>query len=137
MLRFSLRIGALIWLSLLIVGFFAPGGWMWGMAGPIGHIENFMISLWFVALVLAPLLGSRDPLALRGLIQVFLLGLLAIALSSIRREELDLAGDALPIGAVLLLGVGLALYGWMLVKRRSVQVQREGSSLCQECGHQW
>ena len=81
-LRFSLRIGALIWLSLLIVGFFAPGGWMWGMAGPIGHIENIMISLWFVALVLAPLLGSRDPLALRGLIQVFLLGLLAIALSS-------------------------------------------------------
>jgi len=68
-----------------------------------------MISLWFVALVLAPLLGSRDPLALRGLIQVFLLGLLAIALSSIRREELDLAGDAVPIGAAL---ISAALVVW-------------------------
>src|SRR5262245_8667516 len=31
-LRLALRIGAVIWLVLLLVGFFAPGGWVWGMA---------------------------------------------------------------------------------------------------------
>ena len=80
-----------------------------GMAGPIGHIENFMIGLWLVTLVFAPLLASRDPLTHAGVIQVFLLGLLMIALSSIRREELDLAGDALPLGAAML-SAGLVIW---------------------------
>lgn len=108
-LRLGLYAGAGIWLVLLAVGFVAPGGWTWGMAGPIGHIENFMIGLWLVALVIAPLLASRDPLRHTGVIQVFLLGLLAIALSSIRREELDLAGDALPIGAAIV-SAGLVVW---------------------------
>ena len=108
-LRLALRMGAVLWLLLLLVGFFAPGGWTWGMPGPIGHIENFMIGLWFVTLVVAPLLASRDPLAHGGVILMFLSGLLVIALSSIRREELELAGDALPIGAAML-SAGLVIW---------------------------
>ena len=57
-LRVTLVVGAAMWLLLLVVGFFAPGGWVWGMPGPIGHIENFMISLWLVTMVLAPLLAA-------------------------------------------------------------------------------
>lgn len=100
-LRAALLVGAALWLLLLLVGFFAPGGWTWGMPGPIGHIENFMIGLWLVTLVVAPVLASRDPLAQAGVIRIFLLGLLVIALSSIRREELELTGDALPIGVAI------------------------------------
>src|SRR5204862_7561517 len=47
-LRLALWVGAAVWLCLLIVGFFAPGGWVWGLAGPIGHIYNYVISLWLV-----------------------------------------------------------------------------------------
>ncbi len=108
-LRLSLRVGALIWLLLLLVGFVAPGGWVWGMAGPIGHIENFMIGLWLVSLILAPLVASRDPLQQTGVIQVYLLGLLAIALSSVRQEQPELLSDALPIAAMLL-SAGLVIW---------------------------
>src|SRR3954471_1600535 len=72
-LRLALWAGAVVWLLLLVVGFFAPGGWVWGMAGPIGHMENYMISLWLVGLVLAPLLASRDPLKQTSVIQIYLL----------------------------------------------------------------
>lgn len=41
-LRAALGVGAATWFGLLAVGFVAPGGWSWGMPGPIGHIENFM-----------------------------------------------------------------------------------------------
>lgn len=108
-LRAALLVGAALWLVLLVVGFIAPGGRTWGMPGPIGHIENFMIGLWVVTLVVAPLLATRDPLSHRGVIQVYLLGLLAVAASGMRREELELAGDALPIGAVLV-SAGLVLW---------------------------
>ena len=60
--RLALQAGALLWLVLLLVGFFAPGGWTWGMAGPIGHIENYMISLWAVnsrTKAFSRLLGDR------------------------------------------------------------------------------
>jgi hypothetical protein len=40
-LAVALVVGATIWLVLLVAGFFAPGGWTWGMAGPVGHIENY------------------------------------------------------------------------------------------------
>ena len=43
-LRAALWIGAALWLALLAVGFTAPGGWTWGLTGPVGHIENFMIA---------------------------------------------------------------------------------------------
>ncbi len=101
-LRAALRVGAAIWGFLLLVGFFAPGGWVWGMAGPIGHIENYMISLWFVVLVLAPLLAARDPLGRASAIQVYLLGTLAIAASTIRADQLKLISDAPPLLAVAL-----------------------------------
>jgi hypothetical protein len=66
-----LVVGGAIWLVLLLAGFFAPGGWSWGMAGPVGHIENYMISLWLVTLI-APLLAARAPLQRRAAIQVYL-----------------------------------------------------------------
>jgi hypothetical protein len=68
-LRTVLRAGAVLWFLLLAAGFFAPGGWQWGLPGPVGHMENYVISLWFVALVLAPLLASRNPLGSTGAIQ--------------------------------------------------------------------
>ena len=101
-LRAALWGGAGLWLLLLVVGFFAPGGWVWGMAGPIGHIENYMISLWFVGLVLAPLLASRDPLSRTGVIQLYLLALVAIAASTYRGEALKWIADGPPLAAVLL-----------------------------------
>jgi hypothetical protein len=108
-LRLSLQVGAAIWLLLLLVGFVAPGGWTWGMAGPIGHIENFMISLWLVTLVLAPLLASRDPLHRTGAIQVYLLGLAAIAVSSASSGSPRLLDDGLPIAMAALSAVAVIL----------------------------
>ena len=98
-LRVALAVGAAIWLALLVIGFFAPGGWVWGMPGPIGHIENFMISLWFVTLVLAPLVAARDPLPRTPAIQVYVLGVIAIAVSSVRGEDLELVSDVPPLVA--------------------------------------
>jgi hypothetical protein len=108
-LRVALYVGATIWAVLLIVGFVAPGGWVWGMPGPVGHIENYMISLWLVGLVLAPLLASRDPLGRTSAIQVYLLAVLAIVASTIRGEELKLIADAPPIGAALI-AIGLVVW---------------------------
>jgi hypothetical protein len=44
-LRNALRAGAVLWLLLLAVGSFAPGGWQWGLPGPVEHMENYVISL--------------------------------------------------------------------------------------------
>ena len=99
-LRLSLRAGSIVWFVLLAVGFVAPGGWTWGLAGPIGHIENFMISLWFVTLVLAPLLASWDPFPQTSVVRIYLLGLLGIAISSVRNEPLEPLSDAVPLTAV-------------------------------------
>lgn len=105
-LVWALRAGALLWLLLLAVGFVAPGGWVWGMAGPIGHIENYMISLWFVGLVLAPFIASRDPLKRTSAIQLYGLAILAIVVSTIRNEQLKWVSDAPPIvAAAIALGV--------------------------------
>lgn len=110
-LRLALRIGAAIWLVLLMVGFFAPGGWTWGMAGPIGHMENYVISLWLVALVLAPFIASRAPLEQTAAIQIYLLGLLAIALSTFRGNppEFKVIADVPPLLAVAL-SIGLVFW---------------------------
>ena len=115
--RVALAIGAAIWLALLVVGFLAPGGWVWGMPGPIGHIENFMISLWLVTLVLAPLLAARDPLARTPTIQVYLLGLLAIAASTIRGEPPEWISDAPPLIAA---GLAAGLVIWAHPDRRKL-----------------
>ncbi|MCC7371367.1 MAG: hypothetical protein IT306_23315 [Chloroflexi bacterium] len=96
-LPLALWIGAAIWLLLLLVGFFAPGGWTWGMAGPIGHIENYMISLWFVGLVVAPALAARDPLGRTTTIQVYLLAVLAVIASTFRGEPLKWIADGPPL----------------------------------------
>lgn len=114
-LRVTLVVGAAMWLLLLVVGFFAPGGWVWGMPGPIGHIENFMISLWLVTMVLAPLLAAREPLARTTGIQVYLLGVIAIAVSSVRGEHLELVSDAPPLLAATF-AAGLVI--WIHPSRR-------------------
>jgi hypothetical protein len=104
-----LVVGAAIWLVLLLTGFFAPGGWSWGMAGPVGHIENYMISLWLVTLVIAPLLAARAPLQRRAAIQVYLLGVLGVVLSSFRGETPKLISDAPPLIAAAL-AIGLVVW---------------------------
>jgi hypothetical protein len=105
-LAIVLAAGAAIWLVLLVVGFFAPGGWTWGMAGPVGHIENYMISLWLVTLVVAPLLAARAPLQRTAAVQVYLLGVLGVMLSTFRAETPKLISDAPPlIAAVLAIGL--------------------------------
>ena len=80
------------------------------MAGPIGHMENYMISLWAVSLVLAPLLASRDPLRRTGIIQMYLLGVLAIVVSTFRGEELKWIADAPPIVAAI---IAFGLVVWL------------------------
>jgi hypothetical protein len=101
-LRIALWAGAALWLLLVLAGFFAPGGWTWGMAGPIGHMENYMISLWLVGLVLAPLLASADPLRRTSTIQVYLLAVLAIVASTWRGEPMKWIADAPPLVAAAL-----------------------------------
>ena len=98
-LRWALRGGAVVWLLLLVVGFFAPGGWEWGLAGPIGHIYNYMISFWLVGLVFAPMLASLDPLARTSAIQVYLLAVLGIVVSTFRGEPMKLIADGPPLVA--------------------------------------
>lgn len=100
-LQVALWAGAAVWLLLLIVGFFAPGGWTWGMAGPIGHMENYMISLWSVGLVAAPLLAARDPLTRTSTIQVYLLAVLAVIVSTFRGEALKWIADGPPLAVAL------------------------------------
>jgi hypothetical protein len=109
-LRIALLVGAAIWAFLLMVGFFAPGGWTWGMAGPIGHMENYTISLWAVSLVLAPLLASLEPLRRTVAIQIYLLGVLAIVASTFRGEALKWISDAPPIVAAI---VAIGLVVWL------------------------
>jgi hypothetical protein len=108
-LRIALWIGAALWLFLLLAGFFAPGGWTWGNAGPVGHMENYVISLWLVALVLAPLFAARDPERNAGALVVYLLGIAAILVSTIRGEPPKLIADA-PPWAVAILSVGLVAW---------------------------
>jgi hypothetical protein len=100
-----LVVGGAIWLVLLLAGFFGPGGWSWGMAGPVGHIENYMISLWLVTLIIAPLLAARAPLQRRAAIQVYLLGVLGVVLSTFRGETPKLISDAPLIAAALAIGL--------------------------------
>jgi hypothetical protein len=108
-LRVALRGGAVVWLLLLVAGFFAPGGWTWGLAGPVGHVYNYVISLWVVGLVLAPVLASFDPVRRTSAVQIYLLAVLALVVSTFRGEPMKLIADgpplvtaALCIGAVVL-----------------------------------
>jgi hypothetical protein len=105
----ALVVGAVVWLALLAAGFVAPGGWTWGLAGPIGHMENYVISLWAVTLVLAPLIAARDPLPRQAATQVYLLGILAIVVSTFRGETPKLIADAPPLVAA---AVTLGLVVW-------------------------
>ena len=61
-----------------------------------------MISLWFVTLVVAPLLAWREPLQRTAAIQLFLLGVLAVVVSSLRNEPPKLISDAPPLLAAAL-----------------------------------
>jgi peptidoglycan/LPS O-acetylase OafA/YrhL len=110
-LSVALRTGAILWFLLLGVGFFAPGGWQWGMPGPVGHMENYVISLWFVGLVATPLLASRDPLRNTSAVQVYALAILAIVLSTVRGESPKWISDAPPLLlAALTLGLVLVTH---------------------------
>jgi hypothetical protein len=108
-LRVALGVGAGLWFVLVAAGFFAPGGWTWGVPGPIGHMQNYVISLWIVSLVLAPLLAARDPERNTAAIQVYGLGMLAILVSTIRGETPKLIADA-PPWAVAAIAFGLLIW---------------------------
>ena len=110
-LSMALRAGAILWFLLLGAGFFAPGGWQWGMPGPVGHMENYVISLWFVGLVVTPLLASRDPLRNTSAVQVYALAILAIVVSTVRGEAPKWISDAPPLLlATLTLGLVVATH---------------------------
>ena len=79
------------------------------MPGPVGHIENYMIALWAVTLVLTPMLARRDPARAPGLIQVYLLGILAIVVSGVRGERPQLLSDGLPILVAIASAAGVIL----------------------------
>jgi hypothetical protein len=108
-LRVALWVGAALWLLLLVAGFFAPGGWTWGLPGPIGHMENYVISLWLATLVLAPLLAAREPSSGLMAMRVYALGVLAIVVSTIRGEEPKLLADGPPLVAAAI-SLGLLLW---------------------------
>ncbi len=63
---------------------------------------NSMIALWFVTLVLAPLFAMRNPIQSTAIIHVCFLGMLGVALSSIRAEHPEFLSDGVPLIAVLL-----------------------------------
>jgi len=109
--RVALWVGAGLWLLLLVAGFFAPGGWTWGLPGPIGHMENYVISLWLATLVLAPLLAARAPSSGLMAMRVYALGVLAIVISTIRGEEPKLLADGPPLVAAI---ISLGLLLWAL-----------------------
>ena len=109
--RLALRAGAALWLLVVLAGFFAPGGWTWGMPGPVGHMENYVISLWIVALVLAPVLAARDPEHHTGAIQLYVLGIVAILVSTVRGETPKLIADG-PPWAVAAVALGLLLWAY-------------------------
>ncbi len=108
-LEIALGFGAGLWLALLVIGFIAPGGWHWGWQGSIGHMINYMIALWFVTLVAAPLLAMRDPLHSTAVIQLYFLGMVGVVLSSIRSEHPEFLSDGVPLIAVLL-SIGVVLW---------------------------
>jgi hypothetical protein len=110
-LRLALALGAAVWFLLLGVGFIAPGGWAWGIPGPVGHMQNYVISLWFVTLVIAPLLAWRKPLQQSAAIQIYLLGILAIVVSTFRGNppDLKLIADGPPLTAATVTA-GLVLW---------------------------
>jgi hypothetical protein len=109
--RIALWVGAVVWLLLLVAGFFAPGGWTWGIPGRVGHMENYVISLWLATLVLAPLLAARAPSSGLMAMRVYALGVLAIVLSTIRGEEPKLLADGPPLVAA---AISLGLLLWAL-----------------------
>lgn len=109
--RRALWIGAALWLLLLLAGFFAPGGWTWGIPGPVGHMENYVISLWLATLVLAPVLAARDPSGGLPATRIYVLGILAIVISTIRGETPKLIADGPPLIAAL---ISLGLLVWAL-----------------------
>lgn len=108
-LEIALGGGAGLWLALLVIGFVAPGGWHWGWQGSIGHMVNYMIALWFVTLVAAPLLAMRNPLHSTAVIQLYFLGMVGVVLSSIRSEHPEFLSDGVPLIAVLL-SIGVVLW---------------------------
>ena len=118
-LRLALRLSALLWFLLLFVGFFAPGGWTWGMPGPIGHMQNYVISLWIAVLVLAPLLAARNPVLLSGALVVYVLGIAAVLLSTVRSEPPELLSDG-PPWVVALVSVGLLVWADPQLARRTL-----------------
>lgn len=80
-------------------------------------MKNYVISLWIVVLVLAPLLAAGDPERYAGAIHVYVLGILAILISTIRGEMPKLISDAPPWAAA---AVALGLLVWARRASRAI-----------------
>jgi hypothetical protein len=52
----------------------------------LGHMQNYVIRLWLATLVLAPIFAAREPAVSLPAVRVYVLGILAIVLSTIRGE---------------------------------------------------
>jgi hypothetical protein len=114
-LRLALGVGAGLWSLLLVAGlvtgYLGLGGWVWGMPGPFGHTQNYVILLWLVSLVLAPLLAWRRPLESAAALQVYLLAILAVVLSTFRGSPLEFKApvDVPPLASA---AISIALLLW-------------------------
>jgi hypothetical protein len=113
-LRLALGLGAAIWCLTLVSGFVVVNGWASLMPGPISIASSYVVALWLVTLVLAPLLAFRNPVRHRAALDVYLLGVLAVlGTTFIARLEGDLPmflGGGVPIAAALTAGLVLWAY---------------------------
>jgi hypothetical protein len=113
-LRLALGLGAAIWCFTLVRGFVVVNGWTSLMPGPISITSFYMVALWLVTLVLAPLLAFRNPVRHRAALDVYLLGVLAVlGATFVARLEGDLPmflGGGVPIAAALTAGLVLWAY---------------------------
>jgi hypothetical protein len=113
-LRLALGLGSAIWCFILVSGFVVADSWTSLMPRPINVTGLYMVALWLVALVLAPLLACRDPVRHRAALDVYMLGVLAILgatfLGRLQAELPVFLGGGVPIAAALAAGLVLWAY---------------------------
>ena len=107
-LRVAFGVGAAVWFFLLSIQILAPGGWLEGIARPIGHVQSYLVPFWFVTLVLSPLFACLSPLGHRMARNVYAVAMLAIVVCTFLAGAPKVPRDASPIaGAALSAGLTL------------------------------
>jgi hypothetical protein len=108
----ALGLGAAIWCFTLVSGFVVVNGWASLIPGPISIASSYVVALWLVTLVLAPLLAFRNPVCHRAALDVYVPAwvLAVLGTTFIARLEGDLLvflGGGVPIAAALTAGLVL------------------------------